>query len=142
MRHVIWWLSGQLLIPVPHLDGHMPSGGYTPDVEAIGECLEKRTGNPVYIVLYLLNRSCSTQEDESLYEKLVVKLRDLTTSTDIRLLIFTDDVQDKVAKTLPADVIFSYSPDEPDGMSLTEWEVHWSDDDSSDDESEGDAMSI
>lgn len=144
MTHVIWWLSGQLLVPVPHLDGHMPSRGYTPDPEVICERLDNKRGETIYVVFYLLNRSCSSDEDGRLYAQLIHRLAGLAGSTDVRLLVFSDVAEDAATEVLPKESVFRYMRSGKDDIALAEWEVYLGDDGSSSDadDSDDDAMSM
>ncbi|KAI1860869.1 uncharacterized protein JN550_011184 [Neoarthrinium moseri] len=121
MRHVIWWLAGQLLIPVPHLDGHMPERAYVPNVEAVCERIEKQKQFPVFVVFYLLTRSCPTEVDRKLYELLISRLIDLAKAGSIRLLVFSDDPTDDILGRLPPEVIITVNEDQ-EKVSLADWE--------------------
>ncbi|KAK9423774.1 hypothetical protein SUNI508_03790 [Seiridium unicorne] len=121
MAHAIWWLSGQLRIPIPHQDGHMPSHGYVPNIEAIVERLEKQVDTTTFVVLFLLTRSCPTQSDRKLYELLVGRLIQLSKASKVRLLVFSDQPGDPALRTLPPNATATCSQDD-EQVILDEWE--------------------
>ncbi|KAI0127221.1 hypothetical protein BJ170DRAFT_683068 [Xylariales sp. AK1849] len=122
ITHAIWWLTGQLLVPVPHIDGHMPSRGYIPNIEAIGERLEKQPNSTVFIVLYTPTRACPTEADRRLYDQLVGRLTDVSKSTKVRLLIFSDDAADSALRCLPSEAIVTYPLLAVESVALSTWE--------------------
>ncbi|KAI0159295.1 hypothetical protein BJ166DRAFT_499303 [Pestalotiopsis sp. NC0098] len=88
MPHLIWWLTVQMGIPVPHTDGHMPSSGYQPDINLLVDQLEKE-GDLVYIILYLPTESCQSDSDHKLYHSLIDRLCAIQ-SSQTRLLLFSN----------------------------------------------------
>ncbi|KAH6660881.1 hypothetical protein BKA67DRAFT_654034 [Truncatella angustata] len=137
MAHVIWWLAGQLLIPIPHKDGHMPSHGYVPNIEAVVERLEKHNGSTTYIVLYLLTRSCPTKPDRTLYKLLLERLHDASKADDVRILLFSDEPLDASSRTFALNTIVAHSQ-KGEQVMLTEWEPEALIDDDEDDDNDED----
>jgi hypothetical protein len=122
ITHTLWWLAGQLLIPVPHVDGHMPLHGYVPNIEAVCERLEKQGEKTVFIVLYLLTRSSPNNVDRRLYEWLIIRLNEVSKTNKIRLLLFSDSPDDSALANLPQDAIYTYQGNRNDEVSFSEWE--------------------
>lgn len=145
MTHAIWWLAGQLLIPVPHKDGHMPSHGYVPNIELMIERLQKQTGM-TYIVLYLLTRSCPAELDRRLYELLVERLVEASRTSSIRLVVFSDEANDAAVARLPNGTVVTVLRPGDEVVALDDWDSGIADgttgDESEDDETSDDHMSV
>lgn len=90
--HMIWWLTVQMGIPVPHDDGHMPSTGYKPEPALLVDQLTEQ-GGMNYIVLYLPTRSCQNDLDSKLYHSLISGLCNIR-SSHTRILLFSDGTDD------------------------------------------------
>lgn len=88
MAHLVWWLTAQMRIPVPHTDGHMPSSGYQPDIDLLVGQLGKED-DLVYIILYLPTESCRSDSDHKLYHSLIDRLCAIQ-SSQTRLLLFSN----------------------------------------------------
>lgn len=136
MTHAIWWLSGQLYIPVPHKDGHMPSRGYDPNVELIIERLEKQVKTTPFIVLYLLERSCPTDSDLRLYELLINRLIEISHTSRIKLLIFSGVSNGVALGHLPGSVRVDNPEQNGEIIALAEWDCKIADNDDDDDKDE------
>jgi hypothetical protein len=105
MPHLVWWLSAQLRMPMPHIDGHMPASGYSPDVASLAEKLEKTQENdPVYVVLYLPTKSCHCDSDFKLYNSLVAGLCGIP-SGQVRVLLFSDGTDDAIMGSFGSNTI-------------------------------------
>ncbi|KAK6220886.1 hypothetical protein LQW54_001806 [Pestalotiopsis sp. IQ-011] len=86
MAHLVWWLTAQMRIPVPHTDGHMPSSGYQPDIDLLVDQLQKKN-DLVYIVLYLPTESCQSDSD---YKHSLINRLCAIKSSQARILLFAD----------------------------------------------------
>jgi hypothetical protein len=122
MTHLIWWLAAQLLIPVPHEDGHMPLDGYVAEIEPITQQLEKQTDRTAYILLYLPTESCHNEADRNLYYLLINQLVGLSRAGRTRLLLFSDGTDDAVlTHFLPNMVVINHQGHAE--VALAEWET-------------------
>ncbi|ETS75869.1 hypothetical protein PFICI_12813 [Pestalotiopsis fici W106-1] len=121
MTHLIWWLSAQMLIAMPHLDGHMPASGYDPDVPSLVEKLQKVPDDgPAYVVLYLPGESCHGDSDRKLYYSLVASMCGIS-STRVRLLLFSDGKDCEVMNLFGTNKLVIDNVTRQDKMSLDDW---------------------
>ncbi|KAH8681743.1 hypothetical protein BX600DRAFT_447235 [Xylariales sp. PMI_506] len=147
IRHAVWFLTGQVLIPRPHLDGAMPpeEKAYEPHVEAVCDEIREirvkaeeknrhRGGGTgaeleVFIVLFLpLEKMDPAGADRELHERLIRNFKELTTQSEyIRLLLFTDDNDNGVLENFPVEAMFPF-PSSGEEVSLAEWKASVGDD--------------
>lgn len=121
MAHLVWWLSAQMRIPMPHVDGHMP-GDYSPDVASLITKLEKTQDNdPVYVVLYLPTESCHDESDRRLYHSLIDGLCKIPSRTPVRILLFSDDADGEVRGYFGTNIVDVNNMTHEDFVPLNDW---------------------
>ncbi|KAF7525473.1 hypothetical protein G7054_g11053 [Neopestalotiopsis clavispora] len=123
MAHLIWWLSAQMRMPMPHIDGHMPASGYSPDVAWLIEKLAKTQDNdPVYVVLYLPTESCHDVSDRELYHSLIEGLCKIPSSNRVRILLFSDGTDGEVRGYFGTNIVDVNTLTHQDSVPLADWE--------------------
>lgn len=118
MAHLVWWLTAQMRIPVPHTDGHMPSSGYQPDIDLLVDQLQKKN-DLVYVILYLPTESCQSDSD---YKHTLINRLCAIQSSQTRLLLFSDGKDDLALKSFGRNMFVIDDLTRQEQMLLAEWQ--------------------